>query len=209
MSNVVDFRAALAALDARKTERAAYRNSGYAAAFQGFGVAPPNAVSRTPTAQALSVRVVQERLVALGFRVGVDGKNGPETSAAVRYFQTQVVGTPGTGSMDLDTWAQMQAAGPGDVAEHAAYWNANRDALIKAGGIPAATPAAGGGGSTALAPPAPVGMPAWTRNLPPSVANVVRVLIAPGKPVYQKPVVWIGAGAAALILISALTKKRG
>lgn len=213
MSNVVDFRAALSALDARKAERAAYKRGGYAAAFQGFGVAPPNAVSRTPTTQALSVRVVQERIAQLGFRIGVDGKNGPETAAAVRYFQTQVVGTPGTGQMDLDTWAQMQAADAADFAEHAAYWNNNHDALVKSGGVPANLPSSGGGSAAAsgggVAPPAPVGMPAWTRSLPPSLANVVRLLLAPGAPVYKKPIVWIGAGAATLVLIGIATKKRG
>ena len=51
---------------------------------------PPSSASSAPATvpSQTSIAVVQQRLVQLGWRIAVDGKNGPETIAAVKQFQT-------------------------------------------------------------------------------------------------------------------------
>jgi Putative peptidoglycan binding domain len=55
------------------------------------------------------VRLLQQRLIAWGITVGVDGDFGPATEGAVRVFQTRHR-LPATGIVDPQTWAALHTS---------------------------------------------------------------------------------------------------
>lgn len=86
----------------------------------GFAAITPDALNRAPTSAELAapagpgVLHAQVLLDRAGFSVGVlDGRDGPNTQKAVRFFQQQH-GLAATGALDTSTYAAVEegAAGP-------------------------------------------------------------------------------------------------
>jgi peptidoglycan hydrolase-like protein with peptidoglycan-binding domain len=76
--------------------------------------APAGAATKNSTSDAASVEVLQRQLNALGCNAGtIDGKLGPKTVAAVRWFQT-AAGITADGIVGVVTWSKLaQAAASG------------------------------------------------------------------------------------------------
>ena len=177
MSNVLDFANALAARNARITDR-----KEYAASLQGFG-----AVANE------KVRQAQIALTFVGYPAGTaDGLWGPNTDRAARSFaSSRGVDQPSDGA----PWNEVlspafDAALSRRLAEVKGQQQQN---VIQA-------PGAAGGGSTAITTAPPGVVLPWYEQ-------AKLWLLAPDKPVYQKPVLYLGAGIVALTIFLALRKQ--
>lgn len=115
---------------------------------------------------------------------GVDGAWGPNTAAAVKSFRM----ASGL-SVDGETKEALI-----DNAFLAALANAAKSA-------PAGTPAA-----PAASPGMPAPPPGTTAALPPLEA-AKQWLLAPGAPVYKKPILYIGVGIVGLTLLLAMRSR--
>jgi peptidoglycan hydrolase-like protein with peptidoglycan-binding domain len=74
-------------------------------------------VDQSPTALALMVDAIQLELTELGYYGGlIDSQWGPQTEAAIVSFQ-EAVGLEPSGEMTDETWAELQNAYIGVVAE--------------------------------------------------------------------------------------------
>lgn len=179
MSNVLYFQQAMAARDARNDARDAYATD----PLGGFGHAGMGAVDDL-------VYRVQRDLTRAAARngafnpKGVDGLWGPNTKAAIMNFRAAVGLTPDPGGS------------PADYMDGAFL-----SALAKAvAGAPAA-PAGPTQPGTAITVP-----PGALTTLP-MLEAAKQWLLAPGQPVYKKPVLWVGVGVVALTILLAMRSR--
>lgn len=178
MSNVLYFQQALAARNARVTDRARFLS-----ALGNLGAAD-DLVYRI---QYDLTRVATARGPAYFNPQGVDGIWGPNTAAAVKSFRVasglSAEGDTKEALVDNAFLAALAAAAKGANAA-----------------TTSPTPAAGGGGGAITIPPG-------ARATLPWYEQAKTWLLAPGQPIYKRPVLYVGAGILGLTIFLALRKR--
>lgn len=201
MSNVLYFQQALAARNAFRNARTEYAAGN--AGLRGFGA----------VAYSEKVKQAQIALTFVGFPTGVaDGIWGPNTLQGASNFRAAAGLDPDPPTLDPVGRSMPQPVW--FTYLDAAFDRALGNAVARAKGQQQATapgaalaPSPGMAPQATQAPPGALLPPPGTTASLPLLEAAKQWLLAPGQPVYKKPVLYIGAGVIVLTIILALRSR--